>query len=659
MACRRSLFSLLSLVLILAILTGAGPGLARSGGPSDDPVLADLVALEAQFYAEQKIILPTDSPMFGADVAISGDTAVVGARAEWIDGKSQAGAAYIYVRSGGVWTLQQKIVAADVSVEAYFGAAVAISGDTVAIGAPHAPTALDSDQGAVYVFTRSGMTWTQQAKLTAGDLLVEFYFGQAVALDGDTLLVGVPLYSPNYNYRQGAVFVYTRSERTWTRQAVLVASDGLPQDCFGESVALSGDTALIGVPDDAVDSYTYRGSAYVFVRDGGVWSEQAQLIASDGTWADQFGLAVALSGDTALVGVPWDDIGSGDNQGSAYVFVRSGTTWSQQAMLLASDGAAGDQFGRALALYGDEALIGAYTDDVGANQEQGSAYLFRRSGSEWTEHAHLAASDGAENNVFGLGAALSSDTAMLGATQLVGESGWTGAVYAYRAVPAVVSIARTDPSPTAAASVGFRVTFSEDVTSVDAADFALAVTGISGAAVSGVSGAGAAYIVTVSTGAGDGTLRLDIPGTATIADAVGNGLGGLPYTGGESYTVDKTPPAVQSITRLDASPTNAASVRFAVVFSETVVGVDAADFALTATGISGAAVSGVSGAGAVYTVTASTGAGSGTLRLDIPGTATIADAVGNALSGGYTGGETYTVSKGFRVFIPLVMRLTP
>jgi len=295
------------------------------------------------------------------------------------------------------------------------------------------------------------------------------------------------------------------------------------------------------------------------------------------------------------------------------------------------------------------------------------------------------------------------------------------------------------------------VTFTEAVTSVGVADFALTLTGISGASVTGVSGSGAVYTVTVSTGTGDGTLRLDIPTAATITDLAGNNLSGLPYTGGQVYTVDKTAPGVTmtssapnptnsapipvtvtfsepvtgftagdiavsngsvsnfagggasytfdlipaangpvtatiaanvavdavgngntaasfsrtydttapgvtAITRADPNPTNAASVNFIVTFTEAVTGVGVADFALTLTGgISGASVTGVSGSGAVYTVTVSTGTGNGTLRLDIPNTATITDLAGNALSGlPYTSGETY--QKVYRVFLPLIVR---
>ncbi|MDW8392427.1 MAG: hypothetical protein RMK84_20110, partial [Oscillochloridaceae bacterium] len=208
-----------------------------------------------------------------------------------------------------------------------------------------------------------------------------------------------------------------------------------------------------------------------------------------------------------------------------------------------------------------------------------------------------------------------------------------------------------------AASVQFQVAFDEPVVGVAASDFALATTGgISGASVTGVSGSGATYTVTVGTGTGDGTLRLDVPAGATINDLAGLGVNNAPFVTGESYTVDKTAPTVTAITRLDPNPTSAASVQFQATFSEPVTGVAANDFALTTTGtLSGASVTGVSGSGTTYTITVATGTGNGTLRLDVPAGATIADQVGANVSNlPFTTGQAYTVNR--KIYLPLVRR---
>ena len=174
----------------------------------------------------------------------------------------------------------------------------------------------------------------------------------------------------------GARFPVEVDPLFWGGQKKLTASDGAATDSFGNSVALSGDTALVGALGGDVGAFADQGSAYVFVRSGATWTQQQKLVASDGAYSDQFGVSVALSGDTALVGAPSDDVGANANQGSAYVFVRNGATWAEQQKLTASDGAADDLFGIAVTLSGDTALVGAHSDDVGANANQGSAYVF-------------------------------------------------------------------------------------------------------------------------------------------------------------------------------------------------------------------------------------------------------------------------------------------
>ena len=352
---------------------------------------------------------------FGYAVALSGDTALVGAYGD--DGK---GSAYVFVRSGTIWSQQAKLTASDRAAADYFGWSVALSGDTALVGAHWG----DNAKGSAYVFVRSGATWSQQAKLTASEN--SQFFGISVALSGDTALVGA-----HYNGSGlGAAYVFVRSGATWSQQAKLTASDGIAPDFFGISVALSGDTALVGADGDDVGINTDQGSAYVFVRSGAAWSQQAKLTASDGAFYDQFGHSVALSGDTALVGA-W---GGGTYRGSAYVFVRSGATWSRQAMLTAPDSWSYDQFGRSVALSGDTALVGAMTNDVGAYSDQGAAYVFARSGATWShQEEKVTASDGTYSDYLGISVALSGDTALVGA---FGDDNMRGSAYVFvRSLP--------------------------------------------------------------------------------------------------------------------------------------------------------------------------------------------------------------------------------
>ncbi|HEV2718530.1 MAG TPA: Ig-like domain-containing protein, partial [Thermoanaerobaculia bacterium] len=210
------------------------------------------------------------------------------------------------------------------------------------------------------------------------------------------------------------------------------------------------------------------------------------------------------------------------------------------------------------------------------------------------------------------------------------------------------SIVRANTNPTAASAVDFTVTFTESVTGVDVADFALTTTGLTGTSVTNVTGSGTTYTVTVNTGSGTtGTLRLDLSAGATLTDTAGNAYAGGGFTGGETYTIDRSAPSVTSATRNDPNPTHAASVQYTVTFTQSVTGVDTTDFQATVTGgaITGQSVSGVSGSGTTYTVTVNTGSGDGTLRLDVLNDGTIKSGTNVPLSGGTFNGEVYTVDK--------------
>ncbi|HLI27309.1 MAG TPA: FG-GAP repeat protein, partial [Chloroflexota bacterium] len=302
---------------------------------------------------------------FGISVALTndGNTALVGAPFAKIGGNSNQGAAYVFTRSGTTWSPQQKLVASDGAAFDNFGLSVALTndGNTALVGAPRA----NSNQGAAYVFTRSGASWSQLQKLIPAGAVGD-QFGASVALSGDgsTALIG----APGTNSLQGAMYVYLNFGGGWV--PLVKQSGGAAFDNFGASVALNqdGTTALIGAPG----ANSSRGAAYVFTRSGTVLSLQQTITASDGVAGDQFGASVALTddGNTALVGAP----GANSSQGAAYVFTRSGASWSQQQKLVASPGATNDQFGASVALSGDgsTALIGA----LGTNSNQGAAYAF-------------------------------------------------------------------------------------------------------------------------------------------------------------------------------------------------------------------------------------------------------------------------------------------
>jgi hypothetical protein len=332
-----------------------------------------------------------DSGRFAEMMALDGDTAIVAAPSQNVS----QGAAYVFVRTGTDWTQQAKLTASDGAAFDRFGAGVALSGDTALAGAENHDVSL----GAVYVFTRSGTTWTPQATLTASDAVNGDHLGHAVALSGDTAASSAPAKGTN----TGAVYVFTRSGAAWTQQAELAAADGVAQDYFGDSIALDGNTLVVG----AMNRDSARGAAYVFTRTGTVWTQQAELTASDAAAQDLLGFSVSVSGDTAVVGAASKNSG----RGAAYVFTRSGTTWTQQAELAPSNAAAQDAFGVSVAVQDDRVVVGAAGRDAG----RGAVFVFDRTGTIWTQRAAVAISDAAAVDYFGTSVALSGDTALAGA----------------------------------------------------------------------------------------------------------------------------------------------------------------------------------------------------------------------------------------------------
>lgn len=387
--------------------------------------------------AEQAKLTPADgaaSDDFGSAVANSADTAVVGARWADVGGNTDQGAAYVFVRSGATWSQQAKLTASDGAANDKFGASVSISGDTLVVGTG------TLGSGAVYVFARTGTTWSQQAKLTASDATQ--FFGWSVSVEDNKLVVGAPGTTIGSNAAQGAVYVFARSGSTWSQQAKVTSSDGATLDQFGYRVALSGDTFVAGAFGDDLGASADQGSAYVFARSGFVWLEQAKLTASDGAADDKFGVAVAIAGDTVAVGASDDDLGANVDQGSAYVFVRSGTSWSQQGKLTASDGAAKDGFGLSVGVGTNVVVAGSQ----GNIYVPGSAYVYSRTGTVWTQASKISASDGSAENLFGCSVSLFGDRLVVGARSDDAPSKPNqGAAYAFRLL-----LAKGDPCVSAA-----------------------------------------------------------------------------------------------------------------------------------------------------------------------------------------------------------------
>jgi hypothetical protein len=357
--------------------------------------------------------------------------------------------------------------AANTQASDVFGVAVAIDADTLVIGAPgedsgtsgvnSVPNETASNAGAVYVFVRSGTTWTQQAYLKASNTGAGDRFGSSLAIAGDTIVVGAGVEdsgstgvnsTPNDSATDaGAAYVFVRSGTTWSQQAYLKAANTGANDRFGSSVSIADDTLVIaaqwedsgtsGVNSTPNEGAPDAGAAYVFVRSGTVWSQQAYLKASNTGSMDRFGSGVSIAGDRIVVGAYTEDSSTtGGNStpnegatdaGAAYVFGRSGTVWSQHAYLKASNTGAGDAFGASVAISGDRIVVGAAAEDSGSTgvnstpndsaTNAGAAYVFGWSGTTWSQQAYLKASNSGALDGFGYSVAISGDHIVAGAWQ--------------------------------------------------------------------------------------------------------------------------------------------------------------------------------------------------------------------------------------------------
>ena len=314
--------------------------------------------------------------------------------------------------------LEQKLTASDGASDAHLGYSVAIDGDTIVIGAP-----FEGNAGAVYVYQRTGDSWTQTAKLTASDRAGGDYFGYSVAIDGDTIVAGAPRSNVGSNSIHGSIYTFARTgAAARTETAKLSASDGAGDDYLGYSVAIDGDMILAGAPYDDVGSNTDQGSVYTFARTGiATRTETAKLTASDGAGGDNLGYSVAIDGDTIVAGAPYDDVDSAQSaaglHGSIYTFARTGAAArTETAKLTASDGSGGDNLGTSVAIDGDTIVAGAPYDKIGSKSDPGSVYTFARTGAAArTETAKLTASDGAELDNLGYSVAIDGDTIVAGA----------------------------------------------------------------------------------------------------------------------------------------------------------------------------------------------------------------------------------------------------
>ena len=325
---------------------------------------------------------------------------------------------------------ETKLTASDAAAGDVFGRVTnsqGISGNTVVVGAYLDDNPID-DEGSAYVFVKNGSAWDEQAKLAASDKAPNDLFGQAVSIDGDTVVIG-SFFDDDFGSHSGSAYVFRRDSAIWSEEAKLLPSDGAEADMFGISVSLSADVTVIGSPFDD-DLGADSGSAYVFRWDGNAWIQEAKLTAGDGAAGDQFGREVAIRGNVIVVGAPfWEAGPPSRDSGAAYVFRWDGSAWSQEAQLIADDAARLDRFGFSVSIDGDTVVSGAYLD---GRKDTGSAYVFRWDGSVWSQEAKLTASDASNGDLFGFSVFIDGEMVVVGAP--LGDDGviTTGAAYLFQ-----------------------------------------------------------------------------------------------------------------------------------------------------------------------------------------------------------------------------------
>ncbi len=398
-------------------------------------------------FSQVAKLLPTPNldssyASFGTSVAIDGDLLVAGLYDH--ERGYRSGAAHVFHRDqggAGAWGHVAKITASDGAPRDEFGAAVAISGDTVVVGARN-----DGDNGenagSVYVFQRDqggSDAWGQVAKIAPADIDDFMAFGVAVAIHGDTIVVGAPGDDDN-GQGSGAAYLFQRNQGgldAWGQIAKMTAATGAAFDAFGSSVSISGDTAVVGAVPLVINADDI-GFACVFQRDHGgpdTWGQVARLTAGDGFAGDHFGLTVAVGGDIAIVGAERARV-NGYDRGAAYVYRRDQDgqdVWGQVIKITAADGVSGDRFGSAVAIGADTAIVGADRDgDNGLFS--GSAYVYERDQGgvdAWGEVAKIVAADGGGGDHFGSSATVAGDTVLVGAPSQDAPFESSGSLYLF------------------------------------------------------------------------------------------------------------------------------------------------------------------------------------------------------------------------------------
>lgn len=391
--------------------------------------------LSTSGWGEQKIANPAlnTNPTFGGAIAVDGDSAFIGAPYTTLEGLNARGTVHPYTFEGGIWVADDFLVGDLAGANARFGTSVSISGNTAVVGAPGTQVGGQNNHGAVYVFERVDSDWVQAAYLVADEPTPGGSFGQAVALDGDRLLVGAPSHGQPDISQTGVMFVFERDGEDWNQVARLVADDATANFRIGGALALSGSRVVVGAPMATVAGISRRGATYVFEDTGSGWAQTAKILASDGVANQQFGESVQVSGDRIAVGASRSAVDGSNFAGSAYILDWDGSDWIETAKIIADDAGFNQNFAKSIALDGDRLISSSPQASANGIQYAGAVYVHELQGTSWQQVEKLYASDVAENDYlqYGVNVALSGARVAVSATGAPLPDNLTGAVYMY------------------------------------------------------------------------------------------------------------------------------------------------------------------------------------------------------------------------------------
>lgn len=347
----------------------------------------------------------------GYSVSISGNYAIVGSSHDDVGANTDQGSASIYQNNGTNWVLMQKLTDPSGASGYIFGNSVSISGNYAIVGAYSEDVGANTNQGSASIYQYNGTSWVLMQKITDAGGAANEFFGASVSISGNYAIVGADHDVVGANTNQGSASIYQYNGTSWVLMQKISDAGGAASDFFGASVSISGNYAIVGTPNDDVGANADQGSACIYHYNGSNWVLMQKITdAGDGAASDYFGNSVSISGNYAIVGAHSDDVGANGDQGSASLFKYNGSAWVLMQKITDPSGATGDHFGYSVSISGNYAIVGAYWDDVGANFDQGSASIYVRIGPVWQRVQYVTDPSGSAISQLGISTSLDGNT---------------------------------------------------------------------------------------------------------------------------------------------------------------------------------------------------------------------------------------------------------